>query len=100
MRDQLARLLEVRGRREDLGELAGSPSLGHSRWAVSRASSSSAKQTFVPACTGPLPPSERYSSIAPRRARCQKPSPISAASSVAFGPNPETSTGGGSSGSV
>ena len=80
----------------------GSASLGHSRCAVLRASSSSSmKQTFVPACTGPLPPSERYSSIASLSGDVvQKPSPMRAASCIAFGPKPETSTGGGSSGQV
>ena len=57
------------------------------------------KHTFVPACTGPLPPAERYCSIASLSGEVvTNPSPISAASATAFGPKPDTSTGTGSSG--
>ena len=99
-RDELARLLEVRRRRQDLRELArqrlvrpqpehGLPGLllgvheAHLRARVDRA----------------LAAAERYCSIASLSGGVvTKPSPSSAASAIAFGPKPEISTGGGSSG--
>jgi hypothetical protein len=54
------------------------------------------KQTFVPACTEPVPPSERYRSIDSLSGEVvTNPSPMRAASRTAFGPKPDTSTGGG-----
>ena len=57
------------------------------------------KQTLVPACTGPRPPSDRYSSIASLSGEVvTKPSPISRRERTALGPKPDTITGGGVSG--
>ena len=63
--------------------------------------SSAAQHTFSPAWVDPFPPCARYCRIASASGIVvTKPSPTRAASSIDFGPNPETWIVGGLDGSV
>ena len=99
---QLRRLREVARDRKLLRQLTrkrfGPPQ------AVSRPDgiiSDANQHTLIAAMAGPRPPSPRYC-LSPSASGLvvTKPSPMRAATSIAFGPKAETSTGGATSGNV